>query len=194
MLFTQEHLEGIKSGTISLAFRKWNKLAVKKDSLMKTSIGMVQVNDVRPCELSDITEKDAVKAGYPNLKTLLTALNKNAGANVYRIHIQYHSPDPRIQLRAQKDLAEEDFALLTEKVARLDQYSKQGDWTMDILKAIRDHPKLRAADLAIKTGKEKDWLKLNIRKLKNLGLTISHEPGYTLSPLGIHFLKKQQGK
>lgn len=193
MLFTQEHLEGIRSGAVSLAFRKWNKLAVKKDSLMKTSIGMVQVTDVHACELSAITEKDAVKAGYATLKMLLTALNRNTGANIYRIHIQYHSPDPRIQLRAQKHLGEEELALLTEKVARLDKFSKQGDWTLDILTAIRDHPKLRAADLAIKTGKEKDWLKLNIRKLKNLGLTISHEPGYTLSPLGIHFLKKQLG-
>jgi hypothetical protein len=43
-------------------------------------------------------------------------------------------------------------------------------------------------DEAKKTGFEKAWLKINIRKLKNLGLTISHNPGYTLSPRGKAYL------
>lgn len=49
-------------------------------------------------------------------------------------------------------------------------------------------------DLAAITGFEKIWLKLNIRKLKNLGLTISHEIGYELSPLGKLYLKKATKK
>ncbi|WP_294276703.1 hypothetical protein [uncultured Chryseobacterium sp.] len=40
------------------------------------------------------------------------------------------------------------------------------------------------------TGFEKEWLKLNIRKLKNMGLTISHTVGYEISPLGSEYLKK----
>jgi hypothetical protein len=42
-----------------------------------------------------------------------------------------------------------------------------------------------AATIARQIGFEKDWLKINIRKLKNLDLTISHDPGYTLSPRGV---------
>ena len=41
---------------------------------------------------------------------------------------------------------------------------------------------LPAGDLAKKADAEKEWLKINVRKLKNLGLTISHQPGYELSP------------
>ena len=44
------------------------------------------------------------------------------------------------------------------------------------------------------TGFEKEWLKLNIRKLKNLGLTISHNVGYRLSPLGEHFIEELKGE
>lgn len=40
------------------------------------------------------------------------------------------------------------------------------------------------------TGFEKEWLKLNIRKLKNLGLTISHNGGYELPLLGSEYLTK----
>ena len=72
----------------------------------------------------------------------------------------------------------------------MDQYSKTGVWTREVLEAVRDHPHLKALDLAEILGREKEWLKLNIRKLKNLGLTISHNPGYELSPLGKAYLNK----
>ncbi|MDR6568091.1 MULTISPECIES: hypothetical protein [Chitinophaga] len=38
MLFKQEHLEGISSGKVSLAFRKWEKRTVNKGSLINTGI------------------------------------------------------------------------------------------------------------------------------------------------------------
>ena len=62
--------------------------------------------------------------------------------------------------------------------------SRVGPWTLRVLKAIERHPNLAAIRLAEMLGYEKAWLKLNIRKLKNLGLTISHQPGYELSPRG----------
>lgn len=70
---------------------------------------------------------------------------------------------------------------------RLDNHSKQGHWTEKVLLTIKDSPNLHAIGIANLTGFEKEWLKLNIRKLKNLGLTISHIVGYELSPLGETF-------
>jgi predicted transcriptional regulator len=52
------------------------------------------------------------------------------------------------------------------------------------LKLIQGNPRLRASDLAKMMNREKDALKLDIRKLKNMGLTISHDVGYSISPLG----------
>ena len=72
---------------------------------------------------------------------------------------------------------------------RLDSRSVGGPWTATVLKAIHTHPKLVSTDLAANLEVERDWLKSNIRKLKNLGLTISHERGYTLSPRGRRVLK-----
>jgi hypothetical protein len=43
---------------------------------------------------------------------------------------------------------------------------------------------LRAADLARDLGRACDDFKRDVRKLKNLGLTISLEIGYRLSPKG----------
>jgi hypothetical protein len=190
MIFKLAHLEGIKQGKISLAFRKWKKQSVKKGSQIRTAIGVIMITDVSKYNLNKISEADAVMAGYKDLSSLLAELKKARDGDLYKIEVQYHSVDPRIKLRKQTALTDQEFETLKRKLEKLDSFSKQGNWTMETLKVIRDNPKLRAVELAALTGREKMWLKLNIRKLKNLGLTISHEIGYTLSPLGTVVLEK----
>ena len=188
MLIKQKQLDGILSGKISLAFRKWKNLSVKKDSLLKTSIGLVKIADITETELSQITDDDAEQAGYDNAKTLISELEKTVNGVIYKIQLSFHSPDPRIDLRQKSQITDVELEELTEKLINLDKFSKQGKWTTKVLKAIQENPKLPAIELAVKVNKEKEWLKTNVRKLKNLGLTISHEPGYTLSPLGEYVL------
>lgn len=188
MLIKQKQLDGILSGKISLAFRKWKNLSVKKDSLLKTSIGLVKIADITETELSQITDDDAEQAGYDNAKTLISELEKTVNGVIYKIQLSFHSPDPRIDLRQKSQITDVELEALTEKLLNLDKFSKQGKWTTKVLKAIQENPKLPAVELAVKVNKEKEWLKTNVRKLKNLGLTISHEPGYTLSPLGEYVL------
>ncbi len=176
------------SGQISLAFRKWKKLAVKEGSLLKTSIGIVKITDITETDLSQISDDDAKKAGFKDLQSLVTEMTKFEDGTVYKIGVIYQSADPRINLREQSQISDEELDLVKDKLQKLDKFSNQGNWTTKVLKAIQENPKLRAVELATKVGKEKEWLKLNVRKLKNLGLTISHEPGYTLSPLGEYVL------
>lgn len=143
---------------------------------------MIEVVDISETALSAITGKDAENAGFPDLKTLADILQEAAIGTIYKIRVRYRSEDPRLALRVKTVLNEYELVFLKRKINRLDQFSKQGYWTKTVLLAIKQqHPRLRAADLASITGKEKEWLKINIRQLKNLGLTISHEPGYTLS-------------
>ena len=190
MIFKLSHLEGIKAGKITLAFRKWKKPTVRKGSRIKTAIAVIEILDISETSLENITNRDAVKAGFESLEKLLDTLNTKTEGTIYKIEVHYYSEDPRIALREHTALTEKEFQLLKNKLDRLDNYSKEGRWTLAVLKAIDDNPKLRAADLAVKMNKEKDGLKINIRKLKNLGLTISHEVGYTISPLGELALKR----
>lgn len=189
MLIKAAHLHGIKSGTIRLAFRSWQKPAVKAGTLMKTFIGLVKVVSIVTIKETQILKKDSKDAGFENLEQLLKSLNHQAANNIYKIELCYHSEDPRIELR-ESLLTDLVYASLKDKLARLDQHSKQGLWTKKVLLAIKANPQLRAEDLAKLTDFEKQWLKLNIRKLKNLGLTISHEVGYELSPLGKALVKR----
>lgn len=189
MLFKQNHLEGIKAGDISLAFRKWKKPAVKTGSLIKTSVGLIKIKDISEINTSEITENNALQAGFLSLNELLKLLNSVTEGIIHKIHVGYYDEDPRIALRENIQLAKDDWQEIKNKLARLDQYSKQGNWTLEILTLIHQNPLLRAADIAKKTKWEKEWLKLNVRKLKNSGLTISHDVGYSISPLGEKYLE-----
>ena len=172
MLIKSIHLQGIKSGTIKLTFRSWEKPAVKEGTLLKTFIGLVKVVSISAIKESQITKKDLKDAGFENLEQLLKSLRQNDNNKIYRIELRYHSDDPRIELREQTVLTESALIELKDKLIRLDKFSKQELWTRKILLAIKDNPRLRAADLAKLIGFEKQWLKLNIRKLKNLKLNV----------------------
>lgn len=190
MLFKGVHLQGIKSGKVTLAFRKWQKTSVKTGSLLHTAVGLLEIGKIEAVHENDITDKDALQAGFTDKKQLLQSFTHNSTGTIFKIAVRYHSADPRIELSGQTALSEKQFEDLKSKLARLDHYSKPGDWTEKVLLAIKGNPNLHAIGIAKLTGFEKEWLKLNIRKLKNLGLTISHHVGYELSPLGSAYLNK----
>jgi hypothetical protein len=190
MLFKKTHLNGIKKGAITLAFRKWQKPAVKAGTLIHTAIGLVAIKSITPILESDITEVDAINAGFGSKENLLQSFPQNSNGIIYRMEVCYHSEDPRINLREQTSLSEQEFSDLLKKLQSLDKHSKKGDWTRQVLLAIKDNPNLHAIGIASLTGFEKEWLKLNIRKLKNLGLSISHTVGYELSPKGKVMIQK----
>jgi hypothetical protein len=192
MLFRITQLKGIQSGTVTLAFRKWKKPAVVKGTLQQTAIGQVKIIDISPLDESSLKKADALAAGYSSLDELLSDLNSIKAGTIYKIKVQYHGEDPRIELRSQTTLTEEQLTALKEKLSKLERHSAHGDWTITVLKTIQKHPQKVSTFIAEKTGFEKAWLKLNIRKLKNLGLTISHEVGYELSALGKVFLDKMK--
>ena len=192
MLFKIVHLKGIKEGRISLAFRKWKKPMVKKGSLIKTAVGQLQILDIIEIEKSSITAEESLKSGYQNKSELISILDSKKVGNIFKINVKYHSADPRIELRNQTNLSQNEINLIIKKLQKMDSTSKKGSWTYEILNAIFENPDTRAQDLSDKLGFEKDWLKPNIRKLKNMGLTISQMVGYQISPRGKVILQNLQ--
>jgi hypothetical protein len=70
----------------------------------------------------------------------------------------------------------------------MDARAQHGAWTRETLRLIDEHPGRRAGDLADMVGRERLYFKADVRKLKALGLTISLDVGYKLSPRGAAFL------
>ena len=79
-------------------------------------------------------------------------------------------------------------------VARLGRLDGKKPWTRETMQLIRKHPRIAASKLAAKLGRETLPFKVDVRKLKKLGLTQSFEVGYELSPRGAAVLAAQSKK
>jgi hypothetical protein len=170
MLFRPADLEGIAAGRITLAFRRWDRPRALAGSRHRTAIGVLEVTAVD--KVRRPTNKDARAAGYKDAQHLLDSFAGRDG-DLYRIALHLAGPDPRVALRElppDEDVFE-----------RLD---RMGEWTYAYLQAIADNPGKRAPDLAASFGRETAPFKRDVRKLKELGLTISLEIGYELTPRG----------
>ncbi len=150
---------------------------------------MIEVESVDVIDAARITKADARRAGYPSREALVADLRGTEDLPVYKIRFHAVSgPDPRDELAATADLTAADVAELDRRLDRLDRASASGPWTAETLAIIGRTPAVRAGDLAESLGRERAPFKLDVRKLKNLGLTISLEVGYRLSPRGEAYL------
>src|SRR5262249_50595025 len=132
-----------------------------------------------------ITNADARRAGFASADALRGELRGDDSLPTYRI--QFHlvtEPDPRSVLAADGVLSADDVAEIDRRLDRLDQASTHGPWTAAVLEVIKQRPATRAPDLAASFGRETQPFKTDVRKLKNLGLTLSLTVGYQLSPRG----------
>ncbi|MEM7311822.1 MAG: ASCH domain-containing protein [Planctomycetota bacterium] len=189
MLIRTAILKRIQSGEITLAFRRWKRATVKAGGTLNTAIGQLSIDSLKQIPLEKITAKDAKSAGFESRQQLLDELSKREG-DVYRVGLSFAGPDPRIALRESANLSKDELDEIVTKLQKMDSRSKSGPWILDVMQTIADHPKTLAATLAEGMGREKKWLKPNVRKLKAMGLTISHDVGYSLSPRGKKVFKR----
>jgi hypothetical protein len=189
MIFRQRFLDGIRDGTITLAFRRWRRPSVRAGGTLLTAVGQLDIVSVDEVATGKISNDDVRRAGYASRNDSLAELTARAEGRVYRVELGALRPDPRVALRQSATLGDEDRRQIAQRLQRLDSSADDGAWTRKTLEIIRDHPGRRAADLSRLMGMEKLPFKLNVRKLKALGLTESLEIGYRLSPRGLVFMK-----
>jgi hypothetical protein len=190
MLLPPKVAHGVADGSVTLAFRRWRKQDVSVGSTFRTVSGVVRVDDVGVVDPDAITDQEAVAAGWQDADRLRRQLDKVTEGETYRVVLSWAGPDPRVALRESTDLSDDDVAAIDAKLARLDRASSHGPWTMATLDIIRRRPHTRAPDLAAEMGRERDPFKIDVRKLKNLGLTRSFDVGYEVSPRGTSYLEK----
>ena len=190
MLIRPAELDAIRDGTVDLAFRRWTSARVLQGTRLRTAIGLVEVTSIEMTTIDAVTPSDALRAGSSSLEELVGFLQQHSERPLFRIGLRYAGPDPRLALREDADLSEEDRAQLAARLDRFDRASSRGPWTSPVLELIAKRPGVRAADLAGELGVETAVLKRDVRKLKELGLTESLEIGYRLSPRGQAFRRQ----
>ena len=186
MLFSAGAWPGLADGTITVTFRTWKRAQVKVGSTYRPGGVAVEVDAVARVPVAAITEADAEAAGVASVEALLRRLGSPAPDDeVWRI--DFHAvdrPDPRLALQQSAQLGEADTAEITRRLDRLDRSSLRGAWTRATLDAIAAHPGVVSTVLAEQLGRDRPSFKVDVRKLKALGLTESLDVGYRLSPRG----------
>ncbi|MGE0598833.1 MAG: hypothetical protein AB7J35_03285 [Dehalococcoidia bacterium] len=190
MQFETKYRAGIADGSITLTFRRWKRPQVIAGNTYRTAAGRLVVDSISVVEVGAIDNVSARRAGYPDQAALVADLRGDAGLPIYRVVFHLASgADPRDELAAEGSLSPAEVSDIAKRLERLDKASPSGPWTLATLKLVADNSKVRAGDLAPRMGQELLAFKLNVRKLKNLGLTISLGVGYELSPRGAAFLE-----
>jgi hypothetical protein len=181
--FTADDHTRVASGEITVTWRLWKYAHVKAGKTYATGFGgALEIEDVRAVRAADITEIDAHEAGHPDAASLIEFARSHTGREVsedtllYRVQFHYTLREPE---KPRYSLEE-----IEKRLGRLDAASKFGPWTRQTLRLIEENPGVVSRHLAPEVGQPRDDFKLNVRKLKELGLTISLDIGYELSELG----------
>jgi hypothetical protein len=168
---------GIADGSISVTFRTWTRPQAKTGGRYRIGGMLIEATDVRHVRVNEITDEDARRAGATDRAALVKRLGTSESA--WRVDFVFVGPDDRIARRA--DTSSDD---LTDVTARLSRLDRNGAWTRQTLQLIERYPGIVSTTLARHANQERPAFKLNVRKLKELGLTESLDVGYRLSPRG----------
>ncbi|HZN71033.1 MAG TPA: hypothetical protein VFC00_05015 [Micromonosporaceae bacterium] len=181
MLFERRLRDGLADGSVTVAFRRWRRVQVVAGHRYRTGSSMVEVVSVDVVDPARITDADARRAGFASATEAVADLRGDPDIPTYRVTFRpSDAPDPRATLAARGELNEDEIGMLDQRLSTIDK---------DTLKAIADHPATRAGDLAKAQDRDRATFKANVRKLKELGLTLSLPVGYRLSPRGEAYLR-----
>jgi hypothetical protein len=184
--------EGLRDGSITVAFRRWRRAQVVAGHQYRTGAGLVLAESVDTITPADITPALAADAGFDDVKAAVDDLRGDPGLPLYCIRFRpLAGPDPRDRLASTGELSDDDVRAISRRLARMDAASKRGPWTLTVLQQIATQPAVSSALLAPALDWDRPDYKLHVRRLKALGLTISLDVGYRISPRGAAYLAKR---
>ena len=137
MLIRRAILVRIRSGDVTLAFRRWRRPTVKTGSTLKTAVDLLVIQCVEKTNTRNISETDTHRAGYSDRDALIKELSSREG-DFTRSPSPTQAKIPRIQLCRDDKLSESEFTEIRESLQRLDSTSQVVSWTRLVLMATKD--------------------------------------------------------
>lgn len=201
MLFEPRLRAGIHDGTISVAYRRWKRPQVKVGGRYRvgsdrirslTEFDFIEVDAVDQIVARDIDDADAFLAGSPSAAAARSDVGAQPDDHLYRLAFRkIDMADPRAELASSVALSAQDIAEIDARLDRMDRSATGGAWTRAVLREIARRPEVRAKDLeSCSRWPDLATFKVHVRKLKNMGLTLSLPVGYRLSPRGAEYLAR----
>lgn len=185
MQFTADSHPDVESGRITVTFRLWTRPQVKVAGRYNVGRVRIEVDDIEMVPFHSITKADVKRAGMKDRE----ALRKRAAhagpidddTLLYRI--EFHVVGPREDPK-DRPFDDDTVAATIAKLDGMDARSPRGPWTRRVLQLIANHEGTVSTELAAAMDRPRPEFKVDVRKLKALGLTESLEVGYRLSALG----------
>jgi hypothetical protein len=180
---------GLHDGSITVAFRRWRRSQVVAGHKYRTGQGMVVAEAVDVITPGDITPQLARDAGFSDVPSAVADLRGDPDLPLFCVRFRpLDEPDPRDELASTATLSSDEAAAIAARLGRMDATSKRGPWTAAVLRQIAERPAVVSTQLAEALDWDRADFKLHVRRLKALGLTISLDVGYRLSPRGTAYL------
>ncbi|MCC6388398.1 MAG: hypothetical protein IT302_13570 [Dehalococcoidia bacterium] len=184
MLFDASDRERIHAGSVTVTYRLWRAPQARAGGIYRFDPGRIVAESVETVLAGDISDAAAAQAGFAGAEALLQALRRRTGEPIgpgtllWRVAFRYEdAPAPPSRTKTL------DPDAILSRLSRADAASGT-PWTAATLAAIAARPRTPARLLAANAGMETLPFKANVRKLKALGLTLSHEVGYEVTALG----------
>ena len=95
MVFTKRLRDGVRRGEITCSVRIWMRPHVKAGNRYAMGVGHIEVEQVLPITLSDITPELARESGFKGVVDLLKVAKHGRGENVYLVRFHYVPPAGR---------------------------------------------------------------------------------------------------
>jgi hypothetical protein len=185
VLFSADAWPGLADGSITLTFRTWATPQARAGGRYRVGGMLLEATDVRQVAAGTITDDDARRAGASDAAAIRARLKvTDSDQLVWRVELVCIGQDDRIERRNAAGLSPDELSDLRARLDRLDRRSSTGPWTRSTLRLIEKYPGVVSTVLARHANQERPVFKLNVRKLKELGLTESLMTGYRLSPRG----------
>lgn len=191
MQFTADSHDDVAAGRVTLTVRLWTRPQVKVGGRYNVGPVEIEVDDIELIPFGALTDEDIARTGTSDRE----AVRKRAAhagpiaddTLVYRIelHVVGKRRDPAAQPADAKTVA-----AVIAKLDGMDARSRTGAWTRPTLRLIGNHPGTVSTELAAAMNRPRPEFKVDVRKLKALGLTESLEVGYRLTRLGRAVVKR----
>jgi hypothetical protein len=196
LMFRKQDRERVARGEITVTFRLWQRPHVKAGKRYGSGIarGAIDVLDVQLIPAGMVSKRDVRPSGCGSIAEIWELAGEHTRARVgpdtllFRVEFRYHAQAPPTPPPADAL----DVAAIALRLGRMDARSERGPWTLRALELISANPRVPARLLAAEMGWETHDFKSHVRRLKYLGLTISHEVGYELSDAGRQLLTAPQ--
>jgi hypothetical protein len=186
MLFRQRFHGPIARGEVTLTVRSWARPQAKPGGRYRVGDTVIEVTGLAQAPLASLTESHAKRAGFASVDELLVELGRHSRGSVgsdatawlieFRAVGAYEAPSPA-------PVSADALAAARGRLDALDRLRGRA-WTQRALALIGERPATPARLLAAEMGMETLPFKVDVRKLKALGLTTSLDVGYELTDLG----------